>query len=331
MVDDHDVAGRQLDDTGAGGCGRGEADGRPRSRIALSPTVGEQQRTHRRRAPGLRRGQHRSTSVERKTLSHKGNIGPPADGDHRREIRPARVVARQHVVERVDEAGQWILDQVFELFPSHLDARAAPGKLSEQFRGNVGGQSFLCRTALLPELAELPDRGGTGRIDVIAVPELVDDPKQQSLVDLTTGKVLVPCRGTNGLEIRRPGIRLGLHQGDVSRGATEIKQPHHTAVGQAQFRVHRGQRRDRIGNQARRHAAADEADVRPQTVTQCVYSSGLPMRGNGNGDLRGTRVRTGGQHHRIQRLDQQEVWIVHGSVGRHQRHRISNALNKAAH
>lgn len=173
--------------------------------------------------------------MERKTLSHKGNIGTTADGDHRREIRPARVVARQHVVERVDEAGQWILDQVFELFPSHLDARAAPGKLSEQFRGNVGGQSFLCRTALLPELAELPDRGGTGRIDVIAVPELVDDPKQQSLVDLTTGKVLVPCRGTNGLEIRRPGIRLGLHQGDVSRGATEIKQPHHTAVGRAQF------------------------------------------------------------------------------------------------
>ncbi len=45
-----------------------------------------------------------------------------------------------------------------------------PAGSANNSRGNVGGQSFLCRTALLPELAGLPDRSGTGRIDVIAVP-----------------------------------------------------------------------------------------------------------------------------------------------------------------
>ncbi len=59
------------------------------------PTVGEQQRTHRRRA----RVAARSAQVDgvEQTLSHKGILTPTVTAAN----PPARVVAHQHVVERV--------------------------------------------------------------------------------------------------------------------------------------------------------------------------------------------------------------------------------------
>ncbi len=72
-----------------------------------------------------------------------------------------------------------------------------------------------------------------------------------------------------------------------------------------------GQRRDRIGNQ--RGCCRCGRSRRVRKPLRSVYGLGF----NASAISEELASAIGGQHRRIQRLDQQEVWIVHGSIGRH--------------
>ena len=59
-----------------------------------------------------------------------------------------------------------------------VKAAPAPTKFSGDFGDDVGRKPLLGGTALFPEFGELPDTGGTGRVDAAAVAQLLEDAKQ---------------------------------------------------------------------------------------------------------------------------------------------------------
>ncbi|CAM3527327.1 hypothetical protein MYCO108962_24215 [Mycobacterium colombiense] len=310
VVDHQHVAGPQVDDVTTRVGRREQPDRRPRAQVQLAAARRQDQRPAGRGQGRLRRRQDRRATVHRKPFGDKRNARAPTHRDHRREVRPALAVTHQHVVEGVDEAGQPVLDQLFEVVLRQRQAAAAPAQHRGDLGGHLGRKPLLARTALLLEFDELSDAGGAGRVEAAAVAQLLEGAQLQLLVDLVAGQRRVTQCGADEFEVARD-----VDQGGRRAAAAEVEQPHHALVGQTEFCLHRGQRRDRVRDQPRCHTAAHEAQMRSQRVPQRLHRRGFPVRRHGDGNLRARRIRARGKHHRVQRLHRQQFRIVRGTVG----------------
>ncbi|CAM3253009.1 hypothetical protein MYIN104542_24270 [Mycobacterium intermedium] len=153
-VDHHHVAGRQFDQAGAcvtAGMCRNQPQGHPGPEIHLLAAGGEQQRARRRRARRFGGGEDGQPGVDRKTFGDKRNVRAATDRHQRSEVRPGRVAACQHVVERVDEGSQTVMEQVLEFVAAQFDDGARASQLGQQLGCRVDGQQFLGDAALFSQ------------------------------------------------------------------------------------------------------------------------------------------------------------------------------------
>ncbi|CPR13577.1 hypothetical protein BN971_04889 [Mycobacterium bohemicum DSM 44277] len=139
VIDHQHVAGAEVDDVTGGRGRREQTDRGARAQVQFLAAGGQQQSTRGRGRRGMRRCHHRPAPVHRKTLGEKRDAGPATDCDHGRQVRPALAVPDQHLVEREDEAGQPVLDQVPQLVAAQPHGAAAPAELGGEFDCGFGG------------------------------------------------------------------------------------------------------------------------------------------------------------------------------------------------
>ena len=211
-------------------------------------------------------------------------------------------------------------DQVVELHPGHPDGGLQSGQVDDDGRGRLGRQPFLGAPALVAQPGERSDHRGARRVGVGASKISGDDLGQDRLVDVVTREVGHADRLADGSVLRRR-----VDQRDAGAAAAEVAQHDH---------ARRRQARDSpaVPSTPRRRRRPLATELSPGLLRSAARSAsttdGPPVRGHRHRHLRHRRPVGCTAGHAVERLGQQHLRAVLGTVLGDHRNGIANAVDE---
>ena len=252
-----------------------------------------------------------------------GMPAPPPTVATADEAGHRNLVALQRFFDRVEHAGQRLLDEVLQLGAGQPDVGAEAGQFGGHHGRGLGGQPFLGLPALVAQPGQRPDRRGAGGVGVVGFGDAGDDVVEQRLVDLVAGEVGIADasrRWWRSSSAASASVML-VPLPPKSHSATTPPAGSPGAVCSAVSAA------TESGISVGGHAVGREAGLGPQRAPQRSDGCGTPVRGDGDRDGRAAADRAG---HRVEGFDEDLFAAVRGAVGRDERHRIADPVDEAA-